>query len=547
MKNRNQFLYLPGYARPVDTESKNNRNKKNKNISRGPAWNSMKETQERFQNPRFKDKNNNGEQKQEPERIVWEWSKAALQTVELYKRKFPRVFQALESQGNGYQKFNPRDVCGNDEEFDKLCLWLQQLRTYKLPLVPSSSSTMCRAACQAVQTTSEGQRTKGHANQQIVRMKDVPLHLLFFGDFTGTANEGDIGAGTDQVIDWNLGDRVVNLRSPFVPFGLRGTIVGLHPTTGTVEIIFDTTFIGGNTLHGLCANGRGRVVKWTDLLAVDATNVKAPSLLTKKKKEVSGNVANNFGETKERKMQTTNKQNFKKTNTTNTTTTTRSKKTSKKTSNASNASTAKSATSSETKRAPIPVVKQLLKKGSDQQHLNSLLSNMQTNNDPKKANEQQHLNSLLANANKDPLKKKETAHLNQLLANANQPSAQQQHQQQQQQQMQQQQHQQQQQQQQQYRQPMPNMMMMQGGPMMMPPMMPPMMAAMPQIGMMMPPMPSSSLGPMPSTGGGSLEEVTSTTSVQPTSAKKIPRKKKTAGTTSKGLMMPSSVTKKIKD
>ena len=107
------------------------------------------------------------------------------------------------------------------------------------------------------------------------------MHVLFFGDFIGTANEGEHGAGTDQVVDWALGARVVNLRSSFVPFGLRGTIIALHPTTGTVEVLFDTTFIGGNTLHGVCDNGRGRVVKWTDLVAVDATSVKAPRALMK--------------------------------------------------------------------------------------------------------------------------------------------------------------------------------------------------------------------------------------------------------------------------
>jgi hypothetical protein len=119
VKHREKFLYLPGYARPVDTEKRNTKTQ----VSRGPAWNSMKETQDRFKKDYLKERKDEGQ----TERVVWEWSKAALQTVELYKRKFPRVFQVLEQQGKGYQKFNPRDVSGNDEEFDKLCLWLQQV------------------------------------------------------------------------------------------------------------------------------------------------------------------------------------------------------------------------------------------------------------------------------------------------------------------------------------------------------------------------------------------------------------------------------------
>ena len=388
---------------------------------------------------------------------------------------------------------------------------------------------MCRAACQAVQTTAEVQRAKANDGKKIVRLVDVPLHLLFFGDFTGTANEGDHGAGTDQVVEWNLGDRVVNIRSSFVPFGLRGTIVALHPTTGTVEVIFDTSFIGGNTLHGLCANGRGRVVKWTDLLAVDASNVKAPQALLKKRSALNTKrVTAASSETKETKRSM--KKEFtatkKKSNATS-----KPKKTSSK-------------TSTETKRAPIPVVQELLKKGSDQQHLTSLLSNMQAKNqNPKKSNEQQRLASLLANANKDPSKKKEAAHLNRLLANANRPSAPQQ------------------QQQQQQRPPqMQTMMMMPPSPgMQMPMMMPPMMMP-PMVGrgmpMMMPPsrggvttgaaplgpMPTSAsaLGPMPSSSdgmqSGALANSSQVVQSKVTSAKKIPRKKKEAG---KSLLMPS--------
>ena len=127
VKHRERFLYLPGYARPVDTE----KNKKKK-ISRGPAWSSTAETHKRFKKEdRFAQKNGRGgsggsQEEGGGERVIWEWSKAALQTVELYKRKFPRVFQALEQQ-QGFKKFNTRDVCGSDDEFDGLCLWLQQV------------------------------------------------------------------------------------------------------------------------------------------------------------------------------------------------------------------------------------------------------------------------------------------------------------------------------------------------------------------------------------------------------------------------------------
>ena len=127
------------------------------------------------------------------------------------------MFQAINT--SGHQRFSIRDVCTSDEQFDQLCLWLQQLRTYKLPLVPSGSLTLCRAAAQAVQTAADAQHAKAAKAIRTVRLTGVPLHLLYFGDFTGTANEGEVGAGTDQLLDWQLGDRVVNIRCGFVPFG----------------------------------------------------------------------------------------------------------------------------------------------------------------------------------------------------------------------------------------------------------------------------------------------------------------------------------------
>jgi hypothetical protein len=220
VNNKGNFLYLPGYARPVTAAEGNAGSKKGKAVARGPAWNSSEETRERFL-PRWSDEKglagSSKESAAAEKRIIWEYSKDALQLIQLYQRRFPRVFHALKAEG--YQKLNPRDVCGNDDQFDQLCLWLQQLRTYKLPLVPSGSLTLCRAAAQAVQTAAESQRAKARAGARTVKLAGVPLHLLYFGDFTGTANEGDTGAGTDQLLDWQLGDRVVNIRCAFVPFG----------------------------------------------------------------------------------------------------------------------------------------------------------------------------------------------------------------------------------------------------------------------------------------------------------------------------------------
>jgi len=54
----------------------------------------------------------------------------------------------------------------------------------------------------------------------------------------------------DSSTTYELFDRVVNCRQGFsVPFGLRGTVVGIHPAEVEVntmyEVIFDEDFSGG--------------------------------------------------------------------------------------------------------------------------------------------------------------------------------------------------------------------------------------------------------------------------------------------------------------
>ena len=89
VRNKSNWLYLPGYARPV-AES-DGKAKKGKAVTRGPAWNSSEETRDRFLPSWSEDKGRSGSSKngsEEEKRIIWEYSKDALQLVQLYHRRF---------------------------------------------------------------------------------------------------------------------------------------------------------------------------------------------------------------------------------------------------------------------------------------------------------------------------------------------------------------------------------------------------------------------------------------------------------------------------
>lgn len=64
-------------------------------------------------------------------------------------------------------------------------------------------------------------------------VKSVPIEKVFNSSFY-TSTEVSL---TYNQLEPRLGDRVVNLCSSGVPFGLRGTVVIIHAATKYVEVI----------------------------------------------------------------------------------------------------------------------------------------------------------------------------------------------------------------------------------------------------------------------------------------------------------------------
>lgn len=64
-----------------------------------------------------------------------------------------------------------------------------------------------------------------------------------------------------RIGDFRVGNRVMNLNSTlrqYIPFGLRGTVVG--KTEDYVIVLFDEQFLHGTDVNGHCENYRGAKV-----------------------------------------------------------------------------------------------------------------------------------------------------------------------------------------------------------------------------------------------------------------------------------------------
>ena len=88
------------------------------------------------------------------------------------------------------------------------------------------------AAIERAADVQVSKRISGVAEQAKVTVKSVPVEQVFCGAHRSV---GDV-ALTFNRLEPKLGDRVVNLTCPGVPFGFKGTVVTIHSTTKFVEV-----------------------------------------------------------------------------------------------------------------------------------------------------------------------------------------------------------------------------------------------------------------------------------------------------------------------
>lgn len=144
----------------------------------------------------------------------------------------------------------------------KIREWLNGIETAKLPRTPTSTISLDPTAILAVQRAVE---VRSSETFEEMTLRIHPSALF---------RESSLNP-TDVVPDFNgnpprLGDRIVNVCANGIPFGAKGTVVGIHKA-GCVEVVMDKEFIGGGNLQGSCAKFKGKLALWSHLLQISAT------------------------------------------------------------------------------------------------------------------------------------------------------------------------------------------------------------------------------------------------------------------------------------
>lgn len=264
LKNPGDGTCVVGYTRKkVDSSKKKN----NKNVDMWAAGDSLLVIGSAKEDDEDKE-----------DRIQWEYTPKAIRLIESYRKKFPQLFSQLTKYPNE-KKYDANVIFGPNGEawLPVIREWLNSIETAKLPRTPVSTESMSYEAVAAVQKAADVRtlalKKKGYPKDSVVK---IPGSALF--------REGSVGA-TDvlSAADLNngeapeLGDRVVNINADGIPFGARGTVVGIHEaaSTGSVEVVMDEEFVGGTSLQGACSNFRGKLCVWAYLLKIAPDNNKA--------------------------------------------------------------------------------------------------------------------------------------------------------------------------------------------------------------------------------------------------------------------------------
>ncbi|WAR13782.1 XRN1-like protein [Mya arenaria] len=168
----------------------------------------------------------------------WAYSFKCVDTLRDYMKKFPDMFDIISKSDRKH----------NDMFYENEGLECTNVKTQK-----AGADIMAEGVIKALLEETDKTVEVNKKRQKRVKMQVKP-HLLYRPIVTSGS------LIPDSSTEYQLFDRVVNTRQGFsVPFGLRGTIVGIHPAEVEVntvyEVIFDEDFAGGISIRNSTSRG----------------------------------------------------------------------------------------------------------------------------------------------------------------------------------------------------------------------------------------------------------------------------------------------------
>lgn len=213
----------------------------------------------------------------EEEKMFWEYSTKAIDLLKEYKRRFRYLFEALERTTH-QRKYTIKGLLGaqGDERLNEIVTWMKAQPFYALPRTPLTTISLGtddvaileRAADELLAAEAEKTVTPVVAH-------GIPSDLLFRGDIFSPT---DVPPVFENPKYPRLGYRVVNVTSPLVPFGYKGTVVSIHGNSGFVEVLFDKEFASGRPFAGCSSKFKSALIPWAACLCITSVDANADKI-----------------------------------------------------------------------------------------------------------------------------------------------------------------------------------------------------------------------------------------------------------------------------
>eukprot|EP01134_Creolimax_fragrantissima_P002793 CFRG2793T1 len=188
---------------------------------------------------------------------TWEYSQQAIDVLQKYKKQFPEVFRALAAQ-HGSDRLQWSAIYPGMEakearkKIESIRDWVKNDPVSSATAVSCGSTYLAKEAVRALVAFQDeyNQAQPKVAPRKIVR--EVLPNEVF--------KPIDSPVAVDLSADYQIGDRIVcTLKAGTIPYGLCGTVVSLYGDDAEmIDVVMDSTFIGGGSLDGRCPPGRGK-------------------------------------------------------------------------------------------------------------------------------------------------------------------------------------------------------------------------------------------------------------------------------------------------
>lgn len=191
----------------------------------------------------------------------WEYSEATYRLVEKYLAAYPEVFATLDGSDRGVAKAWEmfRNEADPDAKLKEIRNWLKEQGVLDLEPVTLFAEELERNTVTQLEKLADD--FNSHRKLEDIKrilVRRIPRQAILKPAHAEFRLQGQV---------FSLGDRVVMAQDSAVggvPLSMKGVVIGLNTTS--IDVVWDSPFIGGGNLSGRCSEQRGSTVPFSSCL-----------------------------------------------------------------------------------------------------------------------------------------------------------------------------------------------------------------------------------------------------------------------------------------